>query len=154
MKRLLVAMAAVVSAFALSGGADASSASYVLKASLNSHSTVPSVTDANGARATLTAKFTLAGKKSSLVWTLTFEHLSGTPTKATIYLGESGKAGSVALPLCVKCQVPSAHGAYIGPYVALPSFVKAILHRGAYVAVSTRKNPNGEIRGQITASSA
>jgi CHRD domain len=60
----------------------------------------------------------------------------------------------VALPLCVKCQVPSTHGAYIGPYVAIPTFVQAMLHNGAYVVVTTKENPKGEVRGQITASSA
>ena len=138
----------------MTAGARTSSGAYAVRASLDTKSAVPSVKDASGASATLIGKYTLAGKKSSFVWTLTFNHLSGAPKQATIYFGRSGKVGSVALPLCVKCQVPSAHGAYIGPYVALPAFVKAILHQGAYVAVATKENPKGEVRGQITASSA
>jgi CHRD domain-containing protein len=146
-------LAGALSAVVGSTAAGASSASYVVKASLDTGSVVPAVRDASGATATLSAKLTLAGKKSSFVWTIAFRHLSGAPKQATIYFGKSGKVGSIALPLCVKCQVPSAHGAYIGPYVALPVFVKAILHRGAYVEVAKKENPKGEVRGQMITSS-
>jgi len=127
----------------------ASSTTHLLKAAMSVTSTVPAAKDATGASATMSAKFVVSGKKSSFTWTLTFKHLSGVPTKATIYYGKAGKVGQVALPLCVKCQMPSAHGAYIGSYVASPTFIRAMLHGGAYVNVSTKKNPKGEVRGQI-----
>ncbi len=152
--RAFLATGVVVAVLIASNGAVASSASYELKASLDTNSAVPVVKDATGATATLTAKFTVAGKRSRLTWTLTFKNLSGRPTTATIYYGKSGKIGPAALPLCVKCQAPSAHGEYVGPYVALPTFVRAMLHNGAYVSVATRENPKGEVRGQIRASSA
>ena len=145
----VAAATALVLALATAAGATASSSTHLLKAAMSTSSTVPAAKDATGASATMSAKFTVAGKKSSFTWTLTFKHLSGVPTKATIFYGKSGKVGQVALPLCVKCQMPSAHGAYIGSYVASPTFIQAMLHGGAYVNVSTKKNPNGEVRGQI-----
>ncbi len=141
-------LAGVVGARALSSG----STTYVLKASLSTKA-IASLKDATGASGTLTGKLIVAGKKSSLTWTLTIRHLSGTATHADIYFG-TGKAGTLALPLCVKCQAPSAHGAYVGPYVAMPTFVRTIVHGGAYAIVVTTQNPKGEIRGQIKATSA
>ena len=138
-----------VSALSVAPAVGASSTTHLLKAAMSTSSTVPAAKDATGASAAMSAKFTVAGKKSSFTWTLTFKHLSGVPTKATIFYGKPGRVGQVALPLCVKCQMPSAHGAYIGSYVASPTFIQAMLHGGAYVNVSTRKNPNGEVRGQI-----
>ena len=129
-----------------------SSTSYTLKASLNTKA-VASLKDASGANGTLSGKLVVAGKKSSFTWTLTLHHLSGTATHADIYFG-TGKKVSLALPLCVKCQLPSAHGAYVGPYVATQTFVKTVLRGGAYAIIATKLNPKGEIRGQIKATSA
>lgn len=145
----LAGMAGLASALAVGVSANASSTTHLLKAAMNARSTVPAAKDATSASARMSAKFTVAGKKSSFTWTLTFKHLSGTPTKATIYLGKPGKVGQLALPLCVKCHMPTANGAYIGSYVASPTFVQAMLHGGAYVNVATKKNPKGEVRGQI-----
>ena len=142
-KRILgAAMVAAAIAIVLVGPASAASTTYVIKAKL------ASVKDASGPSGTLTGKLTIAGKKSSFTWTLTFRHLSGTATRADIYFG-NGKTGLLALPLCRKCQAPRAHGAYVGPYVADASFVRKILHGDAYAVVGTKKNPRGEIRGQI-----
>jgi len=139
--------AAIVVAL-VAGRAGAASSTYTLKASLGTKD-LASVKDASGASGTLTGKLTVAGKKSSLVWTLTFHRLSGTAMRASIYFGTGSKTGTLALPLCVKCQAPTAHGAYVGPYVANATFVRKILHGGAYAVVVTKKNPRGEIRGQI-----
>ena len=146
---VIALLVGVVGARALSR----TSNTYVLKASLDTKA-IASLNDATGARGLLTGKLTVAGKKSSFVWTLSFKNLSGKAIHADIYFGARGKAATLALPLCVKCQAPSAHGAYIGPYVANATFVRTILHGGAYAVVVTKKNPKGEIRGQIKATSA
>jgi hypothetical protein len=147
-KRILgAATLAAAIAIVLAGPAGAASTTYVVKAKLDTKA-LASVKDASGASGTLTGKLTIAGKKSSFTWTLTFRHLSGTALRADIYFG-NGKTGLLALPLCRKCQAPSAHGAYVGPYVANASFVRKILHGGAYAVVGTKTNPRGEIRGQI-----
>ena len=155
----IVGAASLAAAIAISlvvgtaSSASSASKSYALKASLSTRA-IASLKDATGARGTLTGKWTVAGKKSSFTWTLTFRNLSGSVRRADIYYSATGKASSLALPLCVKCQVPRAHGAYVGPYVATQTFMRHVLHGSAYVIVRTKKNPNGEIRGRIKATSA
>jgi hypothetical protein len=70
-----------------------------------------------------------------------------------VHVGGVGKSGPVSLPICVPCA-KAAHGEYRGPYVASPTFLKAILHGGMYANIQTKLNPKGEIRGQLTASPA
>jgi hypothetical protein len=153
-KRILgvAVLAAAIVVLLVVGQAGAASSTYVVKASLGTKS-LASVNDASRGSGSLSGKLTVAGKKSKFVWTLTFHHLSGTATRASIYFG-TGSKSTLALPLCVKCQAPTAHGAYVGPYVANQAFLRRILHGGAYVVVATKKNPKGEIRGQIKTTSA
>jgi CHRD domain len=136
----------------VAGVGSAATRTYTLKASLGTKS-LASVKDATGANGTLTSKLTVAGKKSRYTWTLTVHHLSGPVTRASIYFSNGSKAGTLALPLCVKCQTPTAHGEYVGSYVANATFLRKILHGGAYVVVATKLNPKGEIRGQIKTTS-
>ena len=91
-------------------------------------------------------KATLTG--TTLTWTLTFAHLSGPATAAHIHIGLRGKAGAVLVPLCGPCTSPANGSA------TFTSAQIADLKAGKdYVNVHTAKNPNGEIRGQITHSS-
>jgi hypothetical protein len=114
---------------------------------------VPRPKDAIHAKGTLTGRLTLAGKKSSFTWRLKVSGLSGHIVSAVVSLGKPGHRGIVILPLCNKCRM-TAHGAYIGSYVAKPTFVKPFVHGGMYVNVTTKLNPKGEIRGQIKATAA
>lgn len=156
-----VVVALAITAAALGGAAQARGGSstaalsktYVLKATLDTRHEVPAPKNASGARGVFTAKLTVAGKKSSFVWQLSFKNLSGRATAAHVHFGVVGKAGPVVLPLCGPCLV-GAHGSYNGAYVATATFLKAILHGGAYANVHTKKNPRGEIRGQIKVTAA
>jgi hypothetical protein len=149
----VVVAASVLAAGALAGRTGSASGSYLIKATLDTKHQVPTPKDAASARAVLTGKLVLAGKKSSFVWTLSFTNLSGKALAANVGVGAPGKIGALALPLCVKCTA-GARGEYKGPYVANPTFVKALLHGGMYAFITTKLNPKGEIRGQIKASSA
>jgi hypothetical protein len=131
----------------------ARSASYAIRATLNTRQEVPVPKDAVHATGMLTGRLTLAGKKSRFTWTLKVSHLSGHVVKAEIDMAARGKRGITMLPLCNKCRLNS-HGAYIGPYVNNKVFVNAILHGRMYVNVTTKLNPKGEIRGQIKATAA
>jgi CHRD domain len=126
---------------------------YLVKATLDARHEVPIPKGARAATGVLTAKLVVAGKKSSFVWQLRFSRLSGRATASHVHYGALGKAGPIALPLCVPCVSP-AHGEYRGSYVASPAFLKAILHGGAYVNLHTKLNPKGEIRGQIKATAS
>jgi hypothetical protein len=89
---------------------------------------------------------TLSG--THLVWKLTFAKLTGPATAAHIHLGAMGKSGNVVVPLCTPCKSPMRGTATISA-----SLLKMIKKHGTYVNVHTAKNPNGEIRGQLVATS-
>src|SRR5437763_715222 len=115
---LAVAAASLVPAVAFaSHAATGSSKSYVIKATLDTKHQVPTPKDATAAKGLLTGKLTLAGKKSSFTWQLKVSGLSGHVVTAGVAVGAPGKQGTSVLPLCNKC-LATAHGAYIGPYVA------------------------------------
>ncbi len=99
-------------------------------------------TAANG---TFTA--TLSGTK--LKFTLTFSKLTGPATAAHIHLGAMGASGNVVVPLCTPCKSPVS-GTVTVSAALQKDFTKHLL----YVNVHTTKNPNGEIRGQLAASTA
>ncbi len=89
---------------------------------------------------------TLTGNK--LVWVLVFSGLSGPASAAHIHMGKAGKAGNVVVPLCAGAKCKS--GTH-GTATLTPAVLKALTSHGTYVNVHTAKNPNGEIRGQVTA---
>jgi CHRD domain len=113
-----------------------------LKATLTPGQEVPKqAVKAPGGSGTFVA--TLGGSKLS--WKLTFRRLSGPAVAAHVHLGRPGKAGGVAVSLCGPCRTGVSGNATL-----TSAQVKAILRGGAYVNVHTAKNPNGEIRGQVT----
>jgi len=136
---VLVALVALVAtAFASAGR----TSSKMLGATLNAKQEVPAqvVKDAT-AKGAFTG--TLTGTK--LTWKLTFTGLTGPATAAHIHMGGMGTAGAVLVALCGPCT-SGAHGT-----ATLPAAVsKALSKHLAYVNVHTAKNPNGEIRGQIS----
>jgi hypothetical protein len=83
---------------------------------------------------------------NTLRWTLTFSKLSGKATAAHIHLGAKGVAGQVVIALCGPCA-----SGVTGVSPVTPTVRAAFNKHRLYVNVHTRKNPNGEIRGQIAA---
>jgi hypothetical protein len=144
MKKL--AASAVALALGAVGAASAApTASHRLKATLNAGQEVPKQTvKVTGATGTFTATMTAAGK---IAWKLTYKGTSGPVMAAHIHIGKVGTPGPVAVALCGPC-----HSGQTGTGQATAAQVKAILSHRAYVNLHTAKNPNGEIRGQITSS--
>ena len=98
------------------------------------------------ARGTFTATITRSGTSGVIAWRLTFAKLTGGAIAAHIHSGVRGKAGPVIVPLCAPCK-SGAHGR-----ATVDAAVLAALEAGrTYVNVHTRKNPLGEIRGQLAA---
>jgi hypothetical protein len=98
------------------------------------------------ATGTFTATITRSGTSGVIVWRLAFGKLSGKAIAAHIHSGARGKAGPVIVPLCTPCK-RGAHGR-----ATVSASVLAVLESGrAYVNVHTKKNPAGEIRGQLAA---
>ena len=92
-----------------------------------------------------TGKFvgSLDGKKLS--WKLTYSGLTGGATQAHIHIGAMGKAGNVLISLCAPCK-SGVHGTATLTAAAR----KQLSQHKLYVNVHTTKNPNGEIRGQLS----
>lgn len=96
------------------------------------------------ATGSFTATVTKSGSTGSITWRLRFSRLTGRADAAHIHIGRAGRAGPVAVPLCGPCR-NGARG-----QADLTSAVMGALEAGrAYVNVHTRRNPAGEIRGQI-----
>jgi hypothetical protein len=86
---------------------------------------------------------TLSGK--TLTWKLTFSHLSGPALQAHIHLGAMGKSGNVLVPLCAPCK-----NGMTGKAKVTAAMIKDLGKHLLYVNVHTAKNPNGELRGQVS----
>ncbi|MDX6425037.1 MAG: hypothetical protein QOD52_442 [Gaiellaceae bacterium] len=91
-----------------------------------------------------TFKATLTG--TTLKWTLTYTNLTGPANAAHIHLGAKGKNGMALVALCSPCKSPVSGTANSVTDDEAALMMKA----GAYVNVHTDKNPEGEIRGEIT----
>jgi hypothetical protein len=144
--RKLVALliAGAVAALAIASiSAARPAASIKLSAKLTAAAEVPKQTVKNiSAKGLFTG--TLTGTK--LKWKLTFSLLTGPATAAHIHLGAAGKSGNVIVPLCGPC-----HSGMTGTATISASLLKKIEKLQTYVNVHTKKNQNGEIRGQLVA---
>jgi CHRD domain len=87
---------------------------------------------------------TLTG--TTLKWKLTYSGLSGPALAAHIHMAAMGKSGNVVVALCGPCKA----GGVSGSAKVSKAVIKAADKHLLYVNVHTKKNPNGEIRGQIT----
>ena len=102
--------------------------------------------NANRASGTFTATVTASGTSGRVAWQLTFARLTGRALAAHVHIGARGKAGPVAIPLCGPCR------SGVRGTATVPTRVIAALETGrAYVNVHTKRNPGGEIRGQLPA---
>jgi hypothetical protein len=86
---------------------------------------------------------TLVG--TTLRWTLTHTHLSGSASSAALHAGSRGTNGATLARLCGSCASFET-----GAVVLTQAQINDLLAGRAYVNVTTAKNPQGEVRGQIT----
>lgn len=98
------------------------------------------------ARGSFTVSIMKQGTSGVLVWRLTFSRLTGRAFAAHIHRGVRGKSGPVIVPLCAPCR-SGAHGRA----TVDASVLQALESGRTYVNVHTKKNPAGEIRGQLPA---
>lgn len=97
---------------------------------------------------TLTATVRRSGTSAVIAWRLTFSRLTGRAVAAHIHSGARGKPGAVIVPLCAPCR-----SGMRGTSTVDTSVVTALESGRTYVNVHTKKNPAGEIRGQIAPAS-
>ena len=91
--------------------------------------------------------FTATLSGTTLTYTLTFAHLSGPANAAHIH-GPAARhvSANVLVGLCGPCTSPRSSTATL-----TQDQINNLKAGKTYVNVHTTKNPNGEIRGQITA---
>jgi CHRD domain/Cytochrome c len=158
-KRLRVAVVAVVSLLLAGGAAMAGHSraplgaaaptpgSYTIKTTLNTAQEVPKPKGTTGGTGSFTGTLKVASSsKATLTFKLTYAHLTGRGLAAHVHLGASGKAGAIVVPLCAPCT----SGAHASKSVTAAA-ATAMIAGKAYVNVHTKKNPAGEIRGQVKA---
>jgi hypothetical protein len=118
---------------------------FGLKAVLDARQEVPpQAVKVPAARGTFSGALTSAGSTGKIVWRLTFTRLSGRALHADIHLGKFGKTGAITVTLCAPCR-SNVHGTDR----VSAKVVRAIKSGSTYIDLRTRKNPSGEIRGQI-----
>ena len=140
-------VAAGLAAVALvTAGLGAAAETYKVSATLNAQQEIPKqVVKAPNAKGGFTGTYVEKGKSATLRWKLTFSRLSGKPTAAHIHLGKKGVAGDVIVPLCAgNCRSGMSGAAVISSKV-----VTQLESGKTYVNIHTKKNPNGEVRGQV-----
>jgi Cu/Zn superoxide dismutase len=98
------------------------------------------------ARGAFTLTISKRGSSAVIAWRLTFSRLTGRALAAHIHAGARGKAGPVIVPLCGPCRSGARGTATVNA-----SVVTALESGRTYVNVHTKKNPAGEIRGQLGA---
>lgn len=87
--------------------------------------------------------------RSKLTWKLTYKNLGQRAKQAEVLIPASKKhPGQVYVLLCRPCKT-GAHG--VVPQILKPS-TKALVTRPSFVVVSTKKRPQGALRGRIVRS--
>jgi hypothetical protein len=129
-------------------GTTAGHKTYAFSAKLDVPQETPGPKDASGASGVLKATLTMSGKRGEFVWKLSLANLSSPAVTGWIDLAAPGKTGSPAIPLCAPCK-RGAYGTYFGPFNPKSGVLKALLNGDAYANIQTKKNPSGEIRGQV-----
>ena len=142
MKKTIVGV--VLAVLALTVVAVALADTYKVSASLTPGADVPKPKGASGAHGSFSGKYVEHKDTATLTWTLSFSGLTGQALQAHIHTGKKGVAGNVIVPLCGPCK-----SGQTGKATIKESVIKALESGNAYVNVHTKKNPAGEIRGQI-----
>ena len=91
-----------------------------------------------------TAWAVLSSDMKSLYYDVTYANLDSTFTAEHIHMGAMGTPGPVVMPLTVM------NNNAMGTWASFPdTMLKHLIKEDLYVNVHSKKNPNGEIRGQL-----
>jgi hypothetical protein len=140
--RKVIAAVAVAAALVLAAVAFADT--YTFNTKLTPGADVPKPKGAPNAKGTFSGKYVERQGGATLTWKLSYSGLTGPALQAHIHSGKPGVAGNIIVPLCGPC-----HSGMTGTARIKESVIRALESGGAYVNVHTKKNPAGEIRGQI-----
>jgi hypothetical protein len=145
---LVVGVVAMIVSAGAGGGPEAT---FKFTAALKAGQEVP---HPKGVAANSSGRFTATVSGTNMTWRLSFSHLSGPATAAHVHMGARGISGPVLIPLCGPCTSPAGQPMTTitanGKAKLTQTEIKAMEAGKTYANVHTTKNPNGEIRGQIT----
>lgn len=117
---------------------------YKLSSKLTAKQQLPKPKKASPvAGATFSGTLTPQGR---INWKLAPSKLSGPVTRLELHVGKPGAIGPAKLAICAPCKATSGSKAVQDTQLELQ-----IKQGGAYLVVSTKKNPAGEVRGQLVA---
>ena len=152
-KMLTWAFVAAVVAAALTSvdfGLGANQARTKLAATLDAAQEVPRPQAVVGqARGRFEALVSGRGSRLALRWSLRWSKTSGRVLQAHVHLGRRGVSGRIAVGLCAPCGKTRRAGSAGGLVYISSKLLRALRNGNTYVNLHTKKNPNGEIRGQI-----
>lgn len=115
-----------------------------MSAHLTARVEVPRPLGTKKAFGAFTGSYVVHSKDLELKWKLSFVRLTGRATAATLRQGKPGYIGDQLTILCKPCK--SGDGATT---LMSKAVLKALRSGQAYVTIYTKRNPAGEIRGQI-----
>ena len=120
---------------------------YTISGNANGTQVVPSVSGSG----TGTVTGTYNTNTRILTYTSTWTGLSGAPTTAGFYSGASGTAGAAAGSSWALGSGLSGTGTFSGTTTLTADQQAQLLAGNMYYTYGTTANPNGEVRGQISA---
>ncbi|MFL5929503.1 MAG: CHRD domain-containing protein [Gaiellaceae bacterium] len=145
MKKL--ALLAVVTVALASTALAAGAGQHPVKAHLSARAEVPRPIGATKkAAGAFTGAYVVQGTALKLKWKLSFNHLTGVATAATLRKAKPGLIGEQITVLCKPCKSGAS-----ATTLMHKSVLKALSSGRTYVMIYTKRNPAGEIRGQILA---
>jgi hypothetical protein len=144
---LLVTLAALGLAV---GAASAAQAAFDVASTLSWQQVVPKPSHPVR-RASGSLSGDLDHQMRELNWKLVYRGLSGRPTRAEIHVGKLGQRGPLLLGLCGPkvAKARLCRSGRKGTKIVSKSAVLTLEAGNTYVQLYTRRNPGGELRGQI-----
>jgi hypothetical protein len=143
-KRIALVVVVLVALASTALSVAASSSRQKISAKMTARVAVPKPLGAKKARGKFFAFYTVRKKDVLLKWNLSFSHLTSRATGATLSEGKPGLIGTRITILCKVCK--SGKGATT---LMKKSVAKALASGMTYVTLYTKRNPAGELRGQL-----
>lgn len=151
-KFLLISSVVAMSALILSScdkkdNNDNNKTTYSISGNASGSQMMPAVSDSG--KASISGTYDASTRV--LNYTTTWTNLTGAPTSAAFYAGASGANGTMVGSNWNMGTGLNGTGTYTGQVTLTADQASQLLNGGWYYVISTSSNPNGEVRGQITA---
>lgn len=126
---------------------DPANARYTITGTANGQQLTPAVEGSGSA----SFNGTYDSSNRQLIFTSAWTNLSGAPTSASFYTGQTGASGTPIGSAWTFDPSAAASGTYTDTITVSSDQVQALLNGNWYYIYNTGTNANGEIRGQLAA---